>query len=382
MNGMVDLNYGRWQVGRRTVYDSEPHHRTNVTIKQAFELSSNVGMAKLAYQYYYKRPNDFVARLKQLKLDQKTGIDLMGEGDPVIKNTASRTWSATSLPWMAFGYEVLVSPLQTCMLYNAVANNGKMMKPYLVNNITEYGQVLQQFEPTVVMDSICTRSTLAQVKKMLEGVVLEGTAKKLWTPYYSFAGKTGTALVANGKRGYADKIYQSSFVGYFPANDPQYTCAVVIKNKPHAARFYGASVAGPVFREVADKLYAIAVEKQQPLKTTVRLDSALTLKTGRGSEWQEILNTLHLPYNGAPVNSAGWVSAAVNGQRQVALEPVQQPKGAVPDVKGMGLKDALYLLENAGLRVEIKGTGKVIAQSIPGGSKIGKDRTIVIELNT
>ncbi|WP_217601862.1 penicillin-binding protein [Chitinophaga sp. GbtcB8] len=381
MNGMVDLNYGRWQVGRRTVYDSEPHHRTNVTVKQAFELSSNVGMAKLAYQYYSKQPNNFVAHLKKLRLDKHTGIDLEGEGWPVIKTTASKTWSATSLPWMAFGYEVLISPLQTCMLYNAVANNGKMMKPYLVNNIMEYGKVEKQFEPTVVMDSICSRSTLKQVKKMLEGVVLEGTAKKLWTPYYSFAGKTGTALVANGKRGYADKIYQSSFAGYFPANDPQYTCVVVIKNKAHAARFYGASVAGPVFREVADKLYAIAVEKQKPLKTTMRLDSMLALKNGKGTELKEILTTLHLPWQGPAVTSTNWVSASVNEQ-QVALEPVKQLKGAVPDVKGMGLKDALYLLENAGLRVEIRGSGKVITQSIPGGSKIGRDQTIVIELNT
>jgi Cell division protein FtsI/penicillin-binding protein 2 len=380
MNGMVDLNYGRWQVGRRTVYDSEPHHRTNVTIKQAFELSSNVGMAKLAYQYYYKKPNDFVARLKQLKLDQKTGIDLIGEGDPVIKTTASRTWSATSLPWMAFGYEVLISPLQTCMLYNAVANNGKMMRPYLVNSIMEYGKPVKTIEPIVVMDSICSQNTLRQVRKMLEGVVLEGTAKKLWTPYYSFAGKTGTALVANGKRGYADKIYQSSFAGYFPANDPQYTCVVVIKNKPHAARFYGASVAGPVFREVADKLYAIAVEKQRPMQSRMQVDTLLALKNGKGSELKEILNTLHLPWDGA-VSSTNWVSAKVNERHKVALEPVDQTKGAVPDVTGMGLKDALYLLENAGLRVEIRGSGKVSAQSIPGGSKIGKDQKIIIELS-
>lgn len=380
MNGIVDLNYGRWQVGRRTVYDSEPHHRTNVTIKQAFELSSNVGMAKLAYQYYYKRPNDFVARLKKLQLDQSTGIDLVGEGRPIIKTTASRTWSATSLPWMAFGYEVLVSPLQTCMLYNAVANNGKMMKPYLVNSIMEYGQVVKQIEPTVVMDSICSQSTLRQVKKMLEGVVIEGTAKKLWTPYYSFAAKTGTALVANGKRGYADKIYQSSFAGYFPANDPQYTCVVVIKNKAHAARFYGASVAGPVFREVADKLYAIAVERQKPMQSRVQVDTLLALKNGKGSELKEILTTLHLPWQGV-ATSTNWVSASVNDQQQVALEPVRQAKGAVPNVTGMGLKDALYLLENAGLRVEIRGAGKVTTQSIPGGTKIGKDQKIIIELS-
>ncbi|KAA2240557.1 transpeptidase family protein [Chitinophaga agrisoli] len=380
MNGMVDLNYGRWQVGRRTVYDSEPHHRTNVTIKQAFELSSNVGMAKLAYQYYSKQPNSFVAHLKRLQLDKRTSIDIEGEGQPVIKTTASKTWSATTLPWMAFGYEVLISPLQTCMLYNAVANNGKMMKPYLVNNIMEYGEVVKQFEPVTVMDSICSQSTLRQVKRMLEGVVLEGTAKKLYTPYYSFAGKTGTALVANGKRGYADKIYQSSFAGYFPANDPQYTCVVVIKNKPHAPRFYGASVAGPVFREVADKLYAIAIEKQQPLKTRVKIDSLLGLKNGKGTELKQILTTLKLPWEG-DVTSTNWVSATVNEQQKVELDPVKQVKGAVPDVTGMGLKDALYLLENAGLRVEIRGAGKVTSQSIPGGTRIARDQKIVIELS-
>lgn len=379
MQDKVDLNYGQWQVGRRTVWDSERHHHAVVTIKQAFELSSNVGMAKLAYQYYYKRPNDFVAHLKKLKLDQPTGIDLVGEGRPVIKTTKSRTWSATTLPWMAFGYEVLISPLQTCMLYNAVANNGKMMKPYLVNSVMEYGKVEKQFEPTVLLDSVCSQTTLKQLKKMLEGVMLSGTGKKLQTPYYSIAGKTGTALVANGNRGYADKIYQSSFAGYFPANDPQYTCVVVIKNRPHAAKFYGASVAGPVFREVADRLYAIAVEKQQPMQSSTSIDTLLALKHGKGGEWKQILTTLHLPWQGA-VGSTDWVSAAVN-DRKIALTPVAQVKGAVPDVTGMGLKDALYLLENAGLRVVIKGAGKVKAQSIAGGTKILNDQTITIELS-
>ncbi|WP_236652905.1 penicillin-binding protein [Chitinophaga vietnamensis] len=380
MNTMVNMDNGRWQVGRRTVFDSEPHPGPQlVTVKHAFELSSNVGMAKLAMQYYSKQPNNFVAHLKKLKLDQNTGIDLVGEGRPVIKSTASRTWSATTLPWMAFGYEVLISPLQTCMLYNAVANNGKMMKPYLVNSVMEYGQVVKQFEPTVVMDSICSKTTLAQLRQMLAGVVTDGTAKKLRTDSYSFAGKTGTALVANGARGYADKIYQASFAGYFPANDPQYTCVVVIKNKPHALRFYGANVAGPVFREVADKLYAMAVEKQQPLRANVQLDTALALKTGKGNEWKQILGTLQLPWNGNVANNS-WVSAKVT-DRKIAFESVPQPKGAVPDVTGMGLKDALYLLENAGLRVVVKGAGKVKTQSLPGGTKISNEQTIVIELS-
>ncbi|WP_343688466.1 penicillin-binding protein [Chitinophaga sp.] len=380
MNNMVNLQEGKWQIGRRTVFDSEPHPgQTNVTIKHAFELSSNVGMAKLAYQFYNKKPNDFVWHLRKLRLDKPTGIDLVGEDQPVIKTTASRTWSATSLPWMAFGYEVLISPLQTCMLYNAVANNGKMMKPYLVNSINEYGKPVKSFEPEVLMDSICSTNTLTQVKAMLEGVVMNGTARSLWSPYYSFAGKTGTALVANANRGYADKIYQSSFAGYFPAKDPQFTCVVVIKNKPHAAKFYGASVAGPVFREVADKLYAIAVEKQRPMRANLMLDTLLAFKNSKARDWKEITSTLDLPVEGE-VNNNNWVSATVT-DRKVAFTPVTQAKGSVPNVTGMGLKDALYLLENAGLRVVVRGAGKVTNQSIPGGTQLEKNQTIVIELS-
>lgn len=380
MNNMVNLQEGKWQIGRRTVFDSEPHPgQTNVTIKHAFELSSNVGMAKLAYQFYNKKPNDFVWHLRKLRLDKPTGIDLVGEDQPVIKTTASRTWSATSLPWMAFGYEVLISPLQTCMLYNAVANNGKMMKPYLVNSINEYGKPVKSFEPEVLMDSICSTNTLTQVKAMLEGVVMNGTARSLWSPYYSFAGKTGTALVANANRGYADKIYQSSFAGYFPAKDPQFTCVVVIKNKPHAAKFYGASVAGPVFREVADKLYAIAVEKQRPMRANLMLDTLLAFKNSKARDWKEITSTLDLPVDGE-VNNNNWVSATVT-DRKVAFTPVTQAKGSVPNVTGMGLKDALYLLENAGLRVVVRGAGKVTNQSIPGGTQLEKNQTIVIELS-
>jgi cell division protein FtsI (penicillin-binding protein 3) len=158
---------------------------------------------------------------------------------------------------MAFGYEVLVSPMQTLMLYNAIANNGKMMKPYLVNAIQRNGINIKENQPIVLEEQICSEATLKQLKESLEGVVLVGTGKGLQNPYYAIAGKTGTALVANGKHGYADHIYQSSFAGYFPANDPKYSCIVVIKNKPYAKKFYGAAVAGPVFKEISDKLYAM-----------------------------------------------------------------------------------------------------------------------------
>lgn len=378
-NSTVDLSYGTWKFGRNTVYDSEPHHFTTVSAKKAFERSSNVGMAKLAVQYYYKQPNNFAAHFQRLHLDKPTGIDLVGEGKPRIKTTANRSWSAITLPWMAFGYEVLQSPLQTAMLYNAVANGGKMMKPYLVNSVMEFGKPVKNFEPVVIQDSICSARTLGQLKDMLEGVVLNGTAVKLQTPYYRIAGKTGTALVANGNRGYADKIYQSSFAGYFPADDPQYTCVVVIKNKPHAARFYGGTVAGPVFREVADKLYALAIRKPRPMQETPGLDTMMSMKGGKGSEWRSIVKALNLPWQGALTNS-NWVSADIDDNK-VTFQTVRQGAGQVPDVKGMGLKDALYLLENAGLRVVIKGAGKVSAQSLPAGTAIGKEQTIILELS-
>lgn len=384
MNDQVDLKEGRWQIGRSTVFDSEPHPgQTNVSVKHAFELSSNVGMAQLAMRCYGKRPNDFVAHLRKLKLDKATGIDLLGEAKPVIKTTKSRTWSATTLPWMAFGYEVLISPLQTCMLYNAVANNGVMMKPYLVNSIMEYGQPVKDFDPEIVMDSICSQNTLRQVKAMLEGVVTNGTARALWTPFYKFAGKTGTALVAKGAQGYGkqhgDKVYQSSFAGYFPANDPQYTCVVVIRNKPDALKFYGGAVAGPVFREVADKLYAIALEKQKPMRATLAIDTLMAFKNGRGREWKTILSELKLPMKGNLGNNS-WVSAKVE-DKKIAFAPIQQTKNGVPNVTGMGLKDALYLLENAGLRVIIRGAGKVTNQSLPGGTPLERNQTIVIDLS-
>lgn len=383
MDDMVDINNGRWQFGRRTIFDSEPHPGiTNVTIKHAFEISSNVGMAKVAYTYYGRHPNDFVKHIKALKLDQITHIDLAGEGTPVVKSTSSRSWSNSTLPWMGFGYEVLISPLQTCMLYNAVANGGKMMKPYLVNAIQEYGQPVRTFAPTVVIDSICSTNTLKQVRKMLEGVVMNGTAKALWTPYYNFAGKTGTALMANGSHGYADKIYQSSFAGYFPANNPQYTCVVVIRNKPHATKFYGGSVAGPVFREVADRLFAMNVERQRTPKQRIALDSSLAMKTTRTAAWKTIIETLELPAHDEDMPGVKWVSARIDSSHKVQLEPLDNPTTSeVPDVTGMGLRDALNLLENAGLKVQVRGAGKVKTQSLPAGAPRSSGQTIVIELS-
>ncbi|HXB06537.1 MAG TPA: penicillin-binding protein [Puia sp.] len=348
LSNTVNLEGGSWKIANRTVYDSEKHGKYVVPIKEAFELSSNVGMAKLAVANYSSNPNQFIDHLRKLRLDHPTGVDLVGESTPVILSPRSRTWSATALPWMAFGYEVLVSPLQTLTLYNAVANNGRMMRPYLVSSIQESGITIKDNGPTAIVEKICSDETLRQLQECLNGVCQdpEGTGVKVFRDaFYKVAGKTGTALVANKSRGYTDHIYQSTFVGYFPASAPKYTCIVVIKNKPFARKYYGAAVAAPVFREVADHLMSASFEQG--------LDYADSAGTAGRDQLYAVVTGPALPAN----------------------------RQSVPDVKGMGLKDALYVLESVDLKVAVRGSGRVRAQSIEPGSPLQKKETIFIQLD-
>ena len=377
----VNLEGGKWLVNRRTVYDSERHGLQEVTVKQAFEHSSNVGMAKLTMNYYAKTPLQFISHLKRLNFHQLSGIGLLGETSPIIKTPKSKTWSATSLPWMSFGYEVLVSPLQTLMLYNAVANNGRMLKPYLVSAVQKAGLVVKSNEPQVLEEQICSDETLRQLKECLYGVCNEddGTGFNLFkgTPY-KVAGKTGTALVANGNRGYADHIYQSSFAGYFPADDPQYSCIVVIKNKPFAKKYYGALVAGPVFKEVADKLFAMNPEKESHSSYALVKDSSAYYYAGSTDDLKKVMSALDINYKDS-VNNDDW-SRLYSLKYDPVLKNQTIAKNSMPDIKGMGLKDALYLLENINVKVNIKGRGKVKAQSIAPGAALTKNQVVTIEL--
>jgi cell division protein FtsI (penicillin-binding protein 3) len=382
----VNLEGGVWQVAKRTVYDSEKHGRTNVTVKQAFELSSNVGMAKLAWTHYLKDPNQFIDHLKKLKLNQMTGVDLMGETQPIIKTPKSKTWSATTLPWMAFGYEVLVSPLQTLTLYNAVANGGRMMKPYLVDALLESGRVVKQNQPTVTIEKICSDATLAQLKECLEGVCIEGTGKDAFkNSFYKVAGKTGTALVANGKLGYAQHIYQSSFAGYFPAGNPKYSCIVVIKNKPFAKKFYGAAVAAPVFKEVADKLMSVQPNSARNLAVNSagscwKKDSSQYYYAGSTRDIKKVMHALQINYaDSATKNDWGRLYADKNQQPVLNREALN--KQLMPDLKGMGLKDALFLLESMNMKVAARGKGKVKMQSIEPGVSLMGIQNVKLELN-
>ena len=378
----VNLEGGTWKVSNRVVYDSEKHGLNDVTIKEAFEHSSNVGMAKLVWNNYSNNPNKFIDHLKRLKLNQRSGVDLVGETSPIIKNPKSRTWSKTTLPWMAFGYEVLVSPLQTLMLYNAVANDGVMMKPYLVNEVRQAGLTLHKTEAEIIEDKICSERTLKMLKECLEGVVLEGTGKDLNTPYYKIAGKTGTALVANGRHGYADHIYQSSFAGYFPADRPEYSCIVVIRNKPFAKKFYGAKVAGPVFREVADKLVALKSDRRteglEQMKEA-RIDSTAFYYAGYTSSLKEVLGEVKVNYSDS-TDRSDWSRLYANNE-QTVINKQNLARQTIPNVKGMGLKDAVYLMESMDVRVRTSGKGKVINQSVTPGMPIQKNQIVTLELD-
>ena len=381
LNDIVDLEGGVWKVANLTVYDSEQSGHRGVTVKQAFELSSNVGMAKLASNAYASHPSQFIKDLSRMRLDSITGIDLIGEVKPNIFKPSEKRWGPTVLPWMAFGYNIQISPLQTLTLYNAVANHGKMMRPYLISSIKEEGVLLKNIEPQVLREKVCSDQTLQMLQSCLEGVCTEGTAKELFkNNLFPVAGKTGTALVANGNKGYSEKIFQSSFAGYFPADDPQYTCIVVIKNKPNALVHFGAAVAGPVFKEIAERLYSTYVKgNNSPALKTLKGDSSILKYSGYKKDITRVLSVIKMRLSDSS-NNASWTSIYGNPQNMVAYSKNVDDK-IMPELKGMGLKDAVYICENMGLKLNVKGRGKVGGQSIMPGQIINKGQIVQLELN-
>lgn len=376
----VNAQGGSASFGNRTMKDS--HLGLGVlTVKQAFALSSNVAMAKLAYQFYAANPTVYTNFLKKLQLDQKTGIDLLGERKPVVKTPLNKSWSATSLPWMATGYEVMIAPLRTCMIYNAVANNGTMMKPYLVNAIRSFDKDVQVFEPEVVVPQIASKDAIRQARQALEEVVLTGTGKHIQSPFYSIAGKTGTAQVADKGITYTDGVYQGSFVGYFPANNPTYTIAVVIRTKPHSGAYYGGTIAAPVFRMIADKIYANSIgQNHNQFDSLAKVNNSNVVAVAQqGSKVNRILQALSYKYTNA--SNATWTQLQDVNSTGARSAGVPIYANNMPDLSNMHLSRAIALLEACGLKVEVKGAGQKVSQSILPGQKIVKGQKVTITLN-
>lgn len=379
INQSVDCQGGVAHFGNLTLHDS--HLGLGVmSIKDAFAHSSNVAMAKLGNQYYGSNPQKYIDHLYRLHLNERTHIDLLGERKPVVKTPNSSGWSSTSIPWMSYGYEIQITPLHTCMVYNSVANGGKMMKPYLISAIREYGKDVKVFNPQVVVDKVADSSAIAQLRACMEEVVLSGTAKHIKSPFYAIAGKTGTAQVADKGIRYTDGVYQGSFVGYFPADRPQYTIAVVVRTSPGSSAYYGGTIAAPVFRMIADRVFANSKGWDGPLDSIAKTrDKKLVAQQTTGRKY----NTL-LKYAGVKVDvPAGneLMQLTADSNKKITIESAKVYEGYVPDVSGLGLKDAVYLLEKEGMQVQVKGKGKVQLQSVAPGSRIYKGQKIILQLS-
>ncbi|MEN9993972.1 MAG: hypothetical protein RL762_629 [Bacteroidota bacterium] len=371
---------GRYTVGDDGMSDSNHGMGYGViTIQQAFEKSSNV-ILQLINRSYRNDPEMFIKRLEQFGLTEKLGIDLEGEPRPKVTKPGDANWSALSLPWQSVGYEVMQTPLQTLAFYNAVANKGQLLRPLFVEKIKRHGQVIKTFNPVVLNPEICSTHTLKILQKCLEGVMIRGTGKQLKSSLFSIAGKTGTAQL-RGESGYREqkiKAYQASFVGYFPAKKPIYSCIVVIA-RPVVA-YYGAAVSGTVFAEIANKIYASSLQyhravndPRNPLATDVP-----QFKSGNSKDLTYLLKQLNVRYQ---LNSSSeWVQADTADQRlQVQRKAILDKK--VPNVSGMSAKDAVYLLESRGLIVRLVGRGQVYSQSIAPGQSLVKGQLIQIKLH-
>ncbi|PCH76460.1 MAG: penicillin-binding protein [Flavobacteriaceae bacterium] len=338
---VVDTRGGAFRVKNHTIRDSNHKGYGKISAAKVIEVSSNVGIVKLIQKYYKSNPSKFVQGLRDLELDGKLGLHMKGEGSAIIPNPKDSLWSGLSLAQMSYGYEVSLTPMQVLTFYNAIANNGKMVKPRFVKELSAQGLTHTVFESEVINDRICSLETVHKLQEVLKNVVKRGTGKSLYSPSFSMAGKTGTAQVEYWKKG-RKKAYSASFVGFFPAENPKYTCYVMVY-KPRKSGYYGADVAGPVFKDIAQKIYTSNYIIKEVDKTTPRFTS-------------------------------------VQKSYQKFERVSEQAFSKIPKVIGMAGMDAIPILENLGLKVRINGVGTVKGQSIKVGTKIKKGTTIYLKV--
>lgn len=376
LNDSIDTEGGEYRIFDNVVRDHTEGGFGVLTIQESFEKSSNVAMAKLVEKHFGHKPEKFLEYVDKLHMSQTLNFQIKGEGIPKIKRPGENSWSGITLPWMAYGYGLEVTPLQTLTLYNAIANNGKMVQPIIVRAVRDAHNIKQTFTGKVINNQVCSDVTLNKLRMMLEGVVSRGTAQNIKGTHYKVAGKTGTAqLLENGR--YTRK-YITSFAGYFPADDPRYSAIILIKN-PKGWRQYGSNVAAPVFKEIADNIYArdIAMHQPMPLAYTPPEGIFPVIRAGYMNDLRYLCNELGISNH--TKGAEEWVNTEVRGNA-VYWKDAYNPENAVPDVEGMTLKDALYLLEKSGYRVSFDGNGRVKEQSEYPGKKMPKGSLISIKL--
>lgn len=327
----------------RKVRDSHTGGYGKISLARGFEVSSNTVLVQAVYENYKNNPEEFVNHINRMGLNKPLGLPFKGEGKPFIPQPSDVKWSAISLPWMAFGYGVSVTPLQTLTLYNAVANNGEMVKPQFVSEIKEWNKTIKKYDKQVINKSICDQETISKLKAILKNVLKRGTGSKLYSKDFSMAGKTGTAQVDYHKKD-GSMYYASSFVGFFPAEEPKYSCIVVVHKPNVSAGYYGADVAGPVFKRIAQKIFTDAPTTNEVKNLNKKI-----------SKQESNFNNYYTKVN-------------------------DKPK-FIPNLKGMSGMDAVTLLESLKLKVKVIGVGKVKSQSLKPGETIQKNKTIILELS-
>ena len=379
----VDVGNGiyMYKGSRMTDHNMNKGGYGKISVEQAIWYSSNIGVAKTILKGYENNPTKFVEGLYRIGMNADLHIEIPGAGRAKIRrpDDTTRYWSKTTLPWMSFGYETQIPPISTLAFYNAIANKGKMVRPYFVKEILHRGKTIRTFSPEVLKSAICSEQTLHIIQDMLLGVVEQGTGKAVHSDIIRIAGKTGTAQIASGGV-YRRAGHQVAFAGYFPADNPMYSCIVVIR-QPRIGYPSGGTMSGGVVKAIAEKIYsshiAIPVDEMLPDSTAVYLPMA---KAGEKQAVEHVLDKLDIPLD-ADSAKTQWVRVNRELEKnKIELQDIRIIQGLVPSVYGMGAKDAVYLLESAGLRVTLSGAGRVTAQSIKPGTRVSKGQTILLTL--
>lgn len=377
LSDVVDTGDGRYEVLSEVMRDHRRGGFGLLTVQDVFEQSSNIGMAKLAMQYFRGRPHDFINYLRMLQLHRPLNFGIKGVGVPYVKFQDDPSWSGTSLAWMAHGYELTLTPLHLLIVYNAVANGGRMMAPYLVCGKRVNDEVAERYAPQVLVEAIASKANVQRVRTLLEGVVERGTAQRIAGSTYGIAGKTGTAKKL--KKGRYVNEYYASFVGYFPKDNPKYSCIVVI-DEPRMESVYGGDVAAPIFRDIADRLCVLDTS----------INPNFTLASPVGTQTFPLPLVSYVPAVGLlfeqmgiphePTSAYAWGMAYVD-EAVIRWKPRVFEDKKVPNVAGMSLRDALFILENAHLRVERRGSGRVITQRPRAGTHYQRGQRILLTLS-
>lgn len=385
LTDVMETGNGLYRYGNAVMRDHNAHRGGygSITLEQSLNASSNVGISRAVYRAYGENPGKFVDKLYKMGLNEPFQLYIPGQAKPFIRhpNDKASYWSATTLPWMSIGYEVQIPPIYTLAFYNAIANNGKFIEPLFIKSINKNGMVVKEFKARVINDQICKPSTLKDIRQALLGVVENpkfGTGKAVHSPFIRIAGKTGTAQISKGSAGYSagGKSHQVSFCGFFPYENPKYTCIVVIR-EPKIGYPSGGLMSGVVVKNIAERISAIdtvsTIYDLQLDSTYVDFKKPV-VKSGRFDAFQNVMTNLQQPFSG---EGTSWIKTVSDGKKtEVSNMPLVAK--LVPDLTGMGAKDAIYLCEKLGLRINMTGIGKVKTQSLTPGTRASKGQTITL----